>query len=155
MARMRAVDAAVLVLEKEGIDCAFGVPGAAINPFYSALKARGTVRHIRATHLASLGPVSSGQIIRAVLGAERVAEPLAARLHERSGGNPFFLEEVCRKLLEEGALPEMVLGNADAKHVLVCLVDYTCPHCREMQWARFVRNHQGLQNKAKHHRSTY
>ena len=41
MARMRAVDAAVLVLEKEGISCAFGVPGAAINPFYSALKARG------------------------------------------------------------------------------------------------------------------
>ena len=33
MAKMRAVDAAVLVLEKEGIDCAFGVPGAAINPF--------------------------------------------------------------------------------------------------------------------------
>lgn len=31
MARMRAVDAAVLVLEKEGISCAFGVPGAAIN----------------------------------------------------------------------------------------------------------------------------
>ena len=35
MARMRAVDAAVLVLEKEGISCAFGVPGAAINPLYS------------------------------------------------------------------------------------------------------------------------
>ena len=32
MAKMRAVDAAVLVLEKEGIDTAFGVPGAAINP---------------------------------------------------------------------------------------------------------------------------
>ena len=43
MAKMRAVDAAVLVLEKEGIDCAFGVPGAAINPFYSALKARGSL----------------------------------------------------------------------------------------------------------------
>ena len=32
MARMRAIDAAVLVLEREGISCAFGVPGAAINP---------------------------------------------------------------------------------------------------------------------------
>ncbi|RUU52648.1 hypothetical protein EOD04_34845, partial [Mesorhizobium sp. M2C.T.Ca.TU.009.01.2.1] len=46
MARMRAVDAAVLVLEKEGITNAFGVPGAAINPLYSALKARGTIRHV-------------------------------------------------------------------------------------------------------------
>ena len=35
MAKMRAVDAAMYVLEKEGITTAFGVPGAAINPFYS------------------------------------------------------------------------------------------------------------------------
>jgi tartronate-semialdehyde synthase len=34
MARMRAVDAAVRVLEMEGVACAFGVPGAAINPLY-------------------------------------------------------------------------------------------------------------------------
>lgn len=33
MAKMRAVDAAMYVLEKEGITTAFGVPGAAINPF--------------------------------------------------------------------------------------------------------------------------
>ncbi len=51
MAKMRAVDAAVFVLEKEGIDCAFGVPGAAINPFYSALRARGSIRHILARHV--------------------------------------------------------------------------------------------------------
>ena len=38
MAKMRAIDAAVSVLEKEGVVCAFGVPGAAINPLYSALK---------------------------------------------------------------------------------------------------------------------
>ncbi len=60
MARMRAVDAAVLVLEKEGIDCAFGVPGAAINPFYSALKARGTVRHILARHVEAASHMAEG-----------------------------------------------------------------------------------------------
>ena len=38
MAKMRAVDAAMYVLEKEGITTAFGVPGAAINPFYSAMR---------------------------------------------------------------------------------------------------------------------
>jgi len=37
MAKMRAVDAAVRVLEREGVTCAFGVPGAAINPLYSAM----------------------------------------------------------------------------------------------------------------------
>ena len=60
MARMRAVDAAVLVLEKEGISCAFGVPGAAINPFYSALKARGTVRHILARHVEAASHMAEG-----------------------------------------------------------------------------------------------
>ncbi|RWP58373.1 glyoxylate carboligase [Mesorhizobium sp.] len=60
MARMRAVDAAVLVLEKEGISCAFGVPGAAINPFYSALKARGTIRHILARHVEAASHMAEG-----------------------------------------------------------------------------------------------
>src|ERR687898_1926890 len=60
MARMRAVDAAVLVLEKEGISSAFGVPGAAINPFYSALKARGSVRHILARHVEAASHMAEG-----------------------------------------------------------------------------------------------
>lgn len=58
MAKMRAVDAAMYVLEKEGITTAFGVPGAAINPFYSAMRKHGGIRHIlalriwlRATHV--------------------------------------------------------------------------------------------------------
>ena len=38
MSKMRAVDAAVAVLKKEGVKATFGVPGAAINPFYSAMK---------------------------------------------------------------------------------------------------------------------
>ncbi|OYY09812.1 MAG: glyoxylate carboligase [Rhizobiales bacterium 35-68-8] len=60
MARMRAVDAAVRVLEKEGITCAFGVPGAAINPFYSALKARGSVRHVLARHVEGASHMAEG-----------------------------------------------------------------------------------------------
>ena len=36
MPRMRAVDAAVAILDKEGVTTLFGLPGAAINPFYSA-----------------------------------------------------------------------------------------------------------------------
>jgi tartronate-semialdehyde synthase len=51
MAKMRAIDAAVRVLEKEGVTCAFGVPGAAINPLYSALKKRGSINHILARHV--------------------------------------------------------------------------------------------------------
>ncbi|GGF51131.1 glyoxylate carboligase [Azorhizobium oxalatiphilum] len=67
MARMRAVDAAVRVLEKEGINCAFGVPGAAINPFYSAMKARGSIRHVLARHVEGASHMAEGYT-RAVAG---------------------------------------------------------------------------------------
>ncbi|MCC6984124.1 MAG: glyoxylate carboligase, partial [Bauldia sp.] len=67
MAKMRAVDAAVLVLEKEGVSVAFGVPGAAINPLYSALRARGTIRHILARHVEAASHMAEGYT-RAVAG---------------------------------------------------------------------------------------
>ena len=67
MARMRAVDAAVRVLEKEGISCAFGVPGAAINPLYSAMKARGSIRHVLARHVEGASHMAEGYT-RAVAG---------------------------------------------------------------------------------------
>ena len=60
MAKMRAVDAAVLVLEKEGVNCAFGVPGAAINPLYAALRSRGTIRHILARHVEGASHMADG-----------------------------------------------------------------------------------------------
>ena len=43
MAKMKAAMAAVLVMEKEGVSHAFGVPGAEINPLYSALRARKSI----------------------------------------------------------------------------------------------------------------
>ncbi|MGQ4273587.1 glyoxylate carboligase [Terrihabitans sp. B22-R8] len=67
MAKMRAVDAAVRVLEKEGVTCAFGVPGAAINPFYSAMKARGSIRHVLARHVEAASHMAEGYT-RAVAG---------------------------------------------------------------------------------------
>jgi tartronate-semialdehyde synthase len=60
MARMRAVDAAVGVLEREGVTCAFGVPGAAINPFYAAMRARGSIRHILARHVEGASHMAEG-----------------------------------------------------------------------------------------------
>src|SRR5699024_6464899 len=51
MARMRAVDAIVLILEKEGATQAFGLPGAASNPLYSAMKAHGGINHVLARHV--------------------------------------------------------------------------------------------------------
>ena len=60
MARMRAIDAAVRVLEKEGVSRAFGVPGAAINPLYSALKDRQTIEHVIARHVEGASHMAEG-----------------------------------------------------------------------------------------------
>jgi tartronate-semialdehyde synthase len=47
-------------LEKEGVTCAFGVPGAAINPLYSALKKRGSISHILARHVEGASHMAEG-----------------------------------------------------------------------------------------------
>ena len=60
MSRMRAIEAAVRVLELEGVRTAFGVPGAAINPLYSALKKRGSIRHILARHVEGASHMADG-----------------------------------------------------------------------------------------------
>ena len=51
MARMTAAQAAVLVMEREGVRKAFGVPGAAINPLYAALKPRNSISHVLGRHV--------------------------------------------------------------------------------------------------------
>ncbi|GAA1114253.1 glyoxylate carboligase [Kribbella jejuensis] len=60
MTRMRAVDAAVLILEKEGATQAFGLPGAAINPFYSAMRAHGGIKHVLARHVEAASHMAEG-----------------------------------------------------------------------------------------------
>ncbi|WP_413336431.1 glyoxylate carboligase [Brevibacterium sp. GP-SGM9] len=60
MTRMRAVDAVVLILEKEGATETFGLPGAAINPLYSAMKAHGGIRHTLARHVEGASHMADG-----------------------------------------------------------------------------------------------
>ena len=60
MARMTAAEAAVRVMEREGISCAFGVPGAAINPLYAALRNRDSITHILARHVEAASHMAEG-----------------------------------------------------------------------------------------------
>lgn len=60
MARMTAAEAAVHVLRKEGIDVAFGLPGAAINPFYAAMRSVGGVDHVLARHVEGASHMAEG-----------------------------------------------------------------------------------------------
>ena len=60
MARMTAAEAAVRVMEREGIEMAFGVPGAAINPLYAALSRRGSIAHVLARHVEGASHMAEG-----------------------------------------------------------------------------------------------
>jgi tartronate-semialdehyde synthase len=60
MARMRAAEAAVAILEREGTTHAFGVPGAAINPIYAALRGHGQIQHILARHVEGAAHMAEG-----------------------------------------------------------------------------------------------
>ncbi|MDX6348754.1 MAG: tartronate-semialdehyde synthase [Streptomyces sp.] len=60
MPRMTAARAAVEILKREGVDTAFGVPGAAINPFYAALKASGGIDHTLARHVEGASHMAEG-----------------------------------------------------------------------------------------------
>jgi tartronate-semialdehyde synthase len=57
---MRAVEAAVHVLERESVKTAFGVPGAAINPLYAAIRSHNTIRHILARHVEGASHMAEG-----------------------------------------------------------------------------------------------
>ena len=60
MATMRAIDAAVQILEREGVTHAFGLPGAAINPFYSAMLESGGITHVLARHVEGASHMAEG-----------------------------------------------------------------------------------------------
>jgi tetratricopeptide (TPR) repeat protein/class 3 adenylate cyclase len=62
--------------------------------------------------LEPLDFAASEAIIEAGLGAGHVSKRLAERVFERTGGNPFFLEQVCRALVEQGAV-SVREGKAD------------------------------------------
>jgi tetratricopeptide (TPR) repeat protein/class 3 adenylate cyclase len=68
--------------------------------------------------LEPLDFAASTAIMQAVLRVERVSEELARRVFERTGGNPFFLEQMCSALIEQGAVSarggEAVVGGGTA-----------------------------------------
>ncbi|WP_411282136.1 serine/threonine-protein kinase PknK [Gemmatimonas sp.] len=82
----------------------------------------GSAEHQTLLHLSPLDGAASAAIALAVFGADRMSPSLVARLHERTGGNPFFLEEVCEALREEGSVTvrdgeAVAAADSEALHV--------------------------------------
>ncbi|NNF27842.1 MAG: tetratricopeptide repeat protein [Gemmatimonadetes bacterium] len=60
--------------------------------------------HHRHLPLAPLDGGHTRDIVVSALRAEEVDEELAGRIQDRAQGNPFFVEEMCAALLEQGAI---------------------------------------------------
>jgi len=45
MAKIRVMDAVISIMESEGVEVIFGIPGAGILPFYSALSKSKKIKH--------------------------------------------------------------------------------------------------------------
>jgi tartronate-semialdehyde synthase len=57
---MTAAEAAVRIMELEGVRHAFGVPGAAINPLYAAMRPRNVITHVLARHVEGAAHMAEG-----------------------------------------------------------------------------------------------
>jgi tartronate-semialdehyde synthase len=60
MPRMTAAQAAVEILKAEGVTNVFGLPGAAINPFYNAMRIDGGLHHTLARHVEGASHMAEG-----------------------------------------------------------------------------------------------
>lgn len=58
------------------------------------------------THIAlkPLQQAATTAMLRSLLSVDAVADTLVSLIHDRTGGNPFFIEEICHALLEQDAL---------------------------------------------------
>ena len=76
------------------------------NPAFQAMER--SLLSVSGSEALDVGPLSVDESIDLVLGTFQaesdVAEPLARRVHERAGGNPYFVEEILKSLVDSGRL---------------------------------------------------
>ena len=58
----------------------------------------------RQMQLLPLGPAAITELVRDLLGSDPSLSELGRRIRERTGGNPFFIEELVRSLVDHGVL---------------------------------------------------
>lgn len=78
---------------------------AAGHPLWETLQALGRDLTFRCLHLEPLDETETGQILSA-LWRQPAPAHLIARIYQHTGGNPFYVEEVARALVDEGHITQ-------------------------------------------------
>ena len=93
-------DSSVLVV------CTYNVESKVENPAFEAMEtALVSVQNARVLDVGPISAEASGELIRRVFDVEPgISDGLAARIHGRTGGNPYFVEEILKALVDSGSL---------------------------------------------------
>jgi adenylate cyclase len=83
----------------------------------------GELSNYRQIPLEPLGPADTGSLLRDLVGEDPSLDGLAELIHERTEGNPFFIEEIVRELAESGALE----GERGAQRLVQPVCDLKVP----------------------------
>jgi class 3 adenylate cyclase/predicted ATPase len=79
--------------------------------------------HYQQVPLLPLGPEAIAELLRDLLGTDPSVTSIGTRIRERTGGNPFFIEETVQALAEGGSLE----GTRGAYRLLQPAADLTLP----------------------------
>ena len=93
-------DSSVLVV------CTYNVESKVENPGFEAMEtALVSVQNAQILDVRPISVEGSGELIRRVFGVEPgISDGLAQRIHERTGGNPYFVGEILKALVDSGSL---------------------------------------------------
>src|SRR5712692_7037716 len=110
--------------------------------------------YYRELRLDPLPPASAEELLEALLGSTAALEPLQRLLIGRTEGNPFFLEESVRALVETGALvgergsyrlgraPDAIQVPATVQAVLAARIDRLAPEDKRVLQSAAVIGHE-------------
>jgi class 3 adenylate cyclase/tetratricopeptide (TPR) repeat protein len=99
------MDAASEAFLEQWVDALAGSRGLLLLNFRPEYRAEWMQKsYYRQIPLAPLGPEAVGELLADLLGRDPSLAGLAAAVHARTGGNPFFTEEVAQSLIESGQL---------------------------------------------------
>ena len=99
------MDAASEAFLEQWVDALAGGRGLLILNFRPEYRAEWMQKsYYRQIPLAPLGPAAVAELLADLLGRDPSLTGLAAAVHARTGGNPFFTEEVAQALIESGQL---------------------------------------------------
>ena len=85
--------------------CSYRVEDVQVDsPLYKSLMQFNKQRLLETIHVRNLSKEETVELIKRMFGEQTISSEFADLIYQRTGGNPFFVEEVLRSLVEDGTI---------------------------------------------------